>query len=297
MPIYIEYFDIKSGVDIEQARTFLAIAAHGSFLEAAGRLHVTQSTVSARIRALETELGAVLFVRNRSGAHLTAAGRRFVNHAQTLVTTLEQARHDVGLPDRFTGSLRIGGRIALWEGFLPRFVRWSRAAMPDVSVRADIGFEQDLMRRMVEGTLDIACMYTPTHAPHLEVEHLFDEQLVLVSTEPGSRWPGEDYIHVDWGPSFHARQREAFPDQPSPSRVVNIGWMAVQMMFEDGGSAYLPRRMAEPLWAAGRLHRVEEAPSFPHPAYMVFARSAVADHTREALRGLRELAAGEGGGA
>jgi len=63
-------------MDIDQARTFLAIAAHGSFLEAAKRLHVTQSTVSARIHNLESDLGAQLFVRNRSGASLTSAGRR-----------------------------------------------------------------------------------------------------------------------------------------------------------------------------------------------------------------------------
>ena len=48
-------------MDSEQARTFLAIAAHGSFLEASNRLHVTQSTVSARIQHLEADLGARLF--------------------------------------------------------------------------------------------------------------------------------------------------------------------------------------------------------------------------------------------
>ena len=58
-------------MDIDQARTFLAIAAHGSFLGAAKRLYVTQSTVSARVQTLETELKARLFVRNRSGATLT----------------------------------------------------------------------------------------------------------------------------------------------------------------------------------------------------------------------------------
>ena len=61
-------------MDIDQARTFLAIVAHGTFLEAARRLHVTQSTVSARVQNLESELGAQLFVRNRAGATLTAAG-------------------------------------------------------------------------------------------------------------------------------------------------------------------------------------------------------------------------------
>jgi DNA-binding transcriptional LysR family regulator len=182
-------------MDIDQARTFLAIAAHGSFLEAAKRLHVTQSTVSARVQNLESELGAKLFVRNRAGASLTFAGQRFLQHAKSLVLTAEQARHDVGLPSRYRATVRIGGRIALWEGFLPNWVGWMRKAAPDVSIRSEIGFEEDLMRRLLEGTLDIGVMYTPSHAPGLVVEHLFDETLVMVSTSPDTRWPGEDYVY------------------------------------------------------------------------------------------------------
>lgn len=87
-------------MDIDQARTFLAITANGSFLEAARQLHLTQSTVSARIRRLEDELGARLLVRNRAGASLTPAGRQFLDYAKRLVLTAEQARDEVGLPER-----------------------------------------------------------------------------------------------------------------------------------------------------------------------------------------------------
>jgi hypothetical protein len=52
----------------------------------------------------------------------------------------------------------IGGRIALWEGFLPRWVGWMRRSAPDVSIQSEIGFEEDLMRRLIEGTLDIGLM-------------------------------------------------------------------------------------------------------------------------------------------
>ena len=55
-------------VDIDRARTFLEIVHTGSFLKAAERLHVTQTTVSARVRMLEEELGRRLFIRNRNGA-------------------------------------------------------------------------------------------------------------------------------------------------------------------------------------------------------------------------------------
>lgn len=277
-------------MDIDQAKTFLAIAAHGSFLEAARRLHVTQSTVSARVQNLEADLGAKLFVRNRAGASLTPAGRRFLQHAKTLVLTVEQARHDVGLPSRYRASIRIGGRIALWEGFLPRWVGWMRSTAPDVSIHSEIGFEEDLMRRLVEGTLDIGLMYTPSHAPGLVVEHLFDETLVLVSSRQDLRWPGDDYIYVEWGPGFYAKHRESYPDLERPAQVVNIGWLGVQLILANGGACFLPIRMAQPLIDAGRLFQVSSGPEFVHPAYMVFPRQADSEALRQAVAGLRELA-------
>lgn len=277
-------------MDIDQARTFLAIAAHGSFLEAARRLHLTQSTVSARIQNLETDLGARLFTRNRAGASLTPAGRRFLQHAKTLVLTVEQARHDVGLPSRYRASLRVGGRIALWEGFVPTWAGWLRRTAPDVSLQGEIGFEEDLMRRLIEGTLDIGLMYTPSHAPGLVVEHLFDETLTLVSSRPDTRWPGADYVYVDWGPGFYAKHREHYPDLERPPQVVNIGWLAVQLMLANGGSCFLPLRMARPLLDTGRVHRVRDGPEFAQPAYMVFPRQADNEVLRLAVQGLRDLA-------
>lgn len=278
-------------MDIDQARTFLAIAAHGSFLEAANRLHVTQSTVSARVQNLETYLGARLFVRNRAGASLTPAGRRFLQHAKTLVLTVEQARHDVGLPSRYRASIRVGGRIALWEGFLPRWVGWMRQTASDVSIRSEIGFEEDLMRRLIEGTLDVGLMYTPSHAPGLVVEQLFDETLVLVSSNPDTLWPDENYIYVEWGPGFYAKHRESYPDLERPPQVANIGWLGVQLILTNGGCCFLPIRMAQPFIDSGQLFKVENGPEFRHPAYMVFAREADSEVLQLALHGMRELAA------
>jgi DNA-binding transcriptional LysR family regulator len=84
-------------MDTELARTFLTVVASGSFVTAAERIHVSQSTVSTRIQTLEEQLGCVLFVRNKAGTVLTAAGRQFQRHASTLVRTVEQAKHDVGI--------------------------------------------------------------------------------------------------------------------------------------------------------------------------------------------------------
>jgi DNA-binding transcriptional LysR family regulator len=198
-------------MDIDQARTFLAITANGSFLEAAKQLYLTQSTVSARIQRLEDELGTRLFVRNRAGTSLTPAGRRFFDYAKRLVLTADQAREDAGLPERYRASLRVGGRIALWEEFLPQWVGWMRRRANDVVIHSEIGFEEDLMRRLIEGSLDIGLMYTPSHSPGLIVEHLFDETLVLVSSRPDDKAPGEATSMSNGGRAFMRSMRRAIP--------------------------------------------------------------------------------------
>ena len=280
-------------MDIEQARTFLSIAANGSFLEAARQLHVTQSTVSARIQRLEEELDTRLFIRNRSGASLTQAGKRFMEYAKRLVLTAEQARHEIGLPSQYRATIRIGGRIALWEGFLPKWVGKMRHSEPDIAIRSEIGFEEDLMRHLIEGALDVGLMYSPTHSSELIVEPLFDETLVLVSTRPDDTGPGDDYIYIEWGPGFYNQHTQSYPGLERPVQIANIGWLGIQLVLENGGSCFLPARMASEFLEDGRLYRVPNSPEYIHPAYVVYPRNSDNPVLEKALGLLRDLASYE----
>jgi DNA-binding transcriptional LysR family regulator len=277
-------------MDTELARTFLMVAATGNFVAAASRLHVTQSTVSARVHTLEATLGARLFQRGRNGAELTPAGKRFLRHAKHLVRTVEQARHDVGLPQGFHDVLTLSGRIALWEGFLPHWVAWMREAAPDVSLRLEIGFEPDIMQGLIEGSVDIGVMYTPTSRPGLVVEPLFDETLLLVTSDLARGWPDDGYIHIDWGPEFHAQFSDHHPELPPPTLIANIGWLGVQQLLTYGGSGYFPQRLVQHYIEEGRLWRVPDRPQFKLPAWMVFPRDSASGALKYALDGLRTLA-------
>lgn len=289
-------------MDTELARTFLAVVANGNFISAAERLHVTQSTVSARIHALEQQLGCILFVRNKAGTTLTPAGRQFQKHAGTLVRTVEHARHDVGVPRGFRAAVTIGGRFGLWEDLLLKWLPVMRAAAPDISVRAEIGMEPELMQGLVEGRLDIGVMYTPQSRPGLQVELLFEERLILVATATGNSTgpdavrPGEPahgYVYIDWGPEFYARHSASFPDFIGPALTANIGWLGLQHILENGGSGYFPLRLARPYLADGRLTRFASAPEFSLPAYMIYAAEGRADFLDDALDAIRRVAAGE----
>ncbi len=280
-------------MDTELARTFLAVASSGNFVAAASRLHVTQSTVSARIQTLETTLGRRLFQRGRSGATLTPAGRRFLRHANNLVRTMEQARHDIGLPEGYHDVVALSARIALWEGFLPHWVAWMRAQAPDVSLRLEIGFEADIMQNLVEGAIDIGVIYTSSARPGLAADLLFEEDLILVTSDLARGWPDPGYIHIDWEAEFHEQFTEHFPHVPTPTLVANIGWLGVQQLLAFGGSGYFPRRLVQQHIAAGHLWRVPDSPRFRVPVWMVYPRRHDSDSLAQALGGLRALARDE----
>jgi DNA-binding transcriptional LysR family regulator len=281
-------------METELARTFLTVVAAGNFISAAERLHVTQSTVSARIRALEEQLACTLFVRNKAGAALTPAGRQFQKHAASLVRTVEQARQDVGIPTAYRAVLAVGGRIGLWENLLLRWLLLMQETAPDVSLRAEIGFEEDLMQRLIEGRIDIGVMYTPQSRPGLKVELLLEERLLWVSSSPTSEpRPGKGYVYVDWGPEFYAKHSVSFPEFAGPGLWVNIGWLGLQHILENGGSGYFPLRLTRTYLEDGRLHLVRDAPEFRHPAYVVYSTEGEGDLARTALAGMRQIAARE----
>jgi DNA-binding transcriptional LysR family regulator len=261
-------------MDTELARTFLSVVAAGNFVKAAERLFVTQSTVSARIQSLEQQLGCQLFVRNKAGTVLTTAGRQFQKHATTLMRVVAQARQDVGVPRGYRASLTVGGRIGIWEGLLLKALAELRSAVPDVALRAEIGFEDELMLGLVEGRIDVGVMYAPQSRPGLHVELLLNEELILVATDSadaGERADlGPGYVFIDWGPEFFAKHSAVFPEFTGPALSTNVGWLGLQHILEHGGAGYFPRRLIAASLAAGLLVALPGAPAFQLPAYLVY---------------------------
>jgi len=282
-------------MDIAQAKTFLSIVETGNFNKAAEQVHVTQSTVSMRIKTLEDALGQKLFVRNKSGATLTAAGSQFLKHAQAMVRIWEQARHEVSLPDKFTGVLSVGGQFTLWDNLLLNWIPWVRSALPELAIRAEVGHSEGLMHQLIEGLLDIGVMYTPQARPGIVIEELFTDQLILVSTSESTKGPGDEgYVLVDWGPEFNMSYIQAFPDIEQPAITVSHGPLGLQHILDNGGSGYFPLRLAAYYLDEGSLHQVPSTPVFSRPVFMVYPDDRAEDATfNTALQGLRYVASSD----
>ena len=274
-------------MDTELARTFLEIVSTGSFIRAAERLNVGQTTVSARIRTLEQLLGRPLFVRNKGGASLTPAGEQFLRYAPTFVQLWQRARQQVAVPAGHRAVLTVGSEVSLWHPLLVDWVRWMRRSLRDVALRVHVDVPQDLINQVASGLVDVAIMYAPQHRPGLKIDLLMEETLVLVTTDPAGRLMDEtDYVYVDWGPDFALHHGVDFPD-PAPGFFSNLGPLALTYVLSAGGSGYFRMRSVEPYIASGRLHMVPGAPQFSYPVYVVHSVNADSSVLDPAVAGLR----------
>jgi DNA-binding transcriptional LysR family regulator len=281
-------------MDIDLARTFLAVVETGSFVEAARRVYVTQSTVSMRIKSLENRLGKTLFERSKAGATLTLAGVQFQKHALAMVRIWEQARLEISLPEGYRAALTVGGQYSLWDGFLLRWLAQIRARAPNIAIRTHVAYSTMLMQRLVEGTLDIGVMYTPESRPGLEVEMLFEDELVLVSSERRSAHTlGRNYIFIDWGPEFQADHSLNFPDLSTPGLQMELGSLGLRYLLDNKGTGYFPKRLIRPYVESGALRLVSQAPVFHYPAYVVFATGGDQELLSQVLDTLRRTARSE----
>lgn len=283
-------------MDVDLARTFLAVVDTGSFVAAAARVHVTQSTVSMRVRTLENRLGKVLFERSKSGAALTPAGEQFMKHAQAMVRVWEHARLEIALPEGFDIALRLGGQFSLWDQYLLECVASIRSALPNIAVRAQMGFSDTLMQGLIDGVHDFCVLYTPQVRPGFEVEMLFEDELVLVTSDVSAvgHWKN-NYVFIDWGPEFRADHSLNFPELNAPGTFLELGSLSVQYLLQQNASGYVPRRTIAPLVESNDLKLVPRAPVFSYPAYVAYPSDAESDLTGSVLDILHSVAEKQGG--
>ena len=282
-------------MDIATARTFLEVVKTGSFVAAAANLNLTQTAVSARIRVLEEQLDRPLFIRNKAGARLTAAGQQFHRFATTLVQVWADAQRAVALPPGRDQAVTIGAELSLWSPLLRHWLLWMRKESPSVAIGTRIDSAERLIEQVQEGSLDVAIVYGSPRRPGLITELLFEERLVLVRTTPlANVLEPADMVEVYWGDDFAASYRAAFPDGPKPVVSISYGPLALEYILAVGGSGYFREGFVRPYLDEGRLAHVPDTPEFSYSASFVHStrvEDGLMDRIRTGLRVAASLSA------
>jgi DNA-binding transcriptional LysR family regulator len=272
-------------MDTDLARTFLSIVRDGSFIAAAKRLHLTQTAVTARIHNLEDQLGCRLFIRNRAGARLTPDGERFVAYASQLVDTWEAARKELVRMEGYEEVLTLGGEMSVCSPLMLKWATRLKRCMPAHAVRIEVADGNVLQEKLGHGLVNAAIVYRPEYWPNVQVEHLMDEKLIQVA----SKACPEPYIWVDWGADFREQHDIALPGKSKSALSFNLGPLALQYLLQSGGTGYFRARVAQSYLDAGVLERVESAPEFSYPIYLVYSREKTSPALQQAFDALRQV--------
>lgn len=194
----------------------LAVAEHLNFHHAARTLGVSQSSVSARIRALEVELGILLFERNTRGVRLTEAGRLFVEQVAAGIDQLDHAVKIAGMTAAGEcGRLRIGVHGLIAGSFLDKMLADFRKRHPCIAVEMTEATARDAVMQVRGRNIDVAFVVGAFELPDCHSRPICTEPLMValpadhrLADQSGVTWDdlaSEQFLvrHGGTGPQVH----------------------------------------------------------------------------------------------
>ena len=174
---------IISRLRLKQLRLLIALADHGSLINAANHVHMTQPGATKALKEIESVIGSVLFARSNRGIEPNALGRCVVRYARLILSDLSHLRDELlGILQGHGGRLAVGtimGAVPLITDALSRLLQ----KQPTVSVQIVENTSTQLLELLDQGRLDLAiCRISVSEHPDLySAVEVRGETLAVVS--------------------------------------------------------------------------------------------------------------------
>jgi DNA-binding transcriptional LysR family regulator len=176
-------------MELYQLRTLVTVADSRSVTRAAERLFTTPSSVSAHIKALETELDVVLFDRTSRGMSLTPTGERLRQRAEQVLRAAEALAEEAAtLREHLHGEVRVGLNAAPSLLRVRDLIAAVREAQPGLRFRLMASTTGHIVKQLGSRALDAGFVFGPVPSDELAAVSLGEVQLVVAT--PGA-WASE----------------------------------------------------------------------------------------------------------
>ena len=169
-------------MELDQLRHFLKVAEHSNFTRAAEDIALSQPALSRSVGRLEEELGQPLFERQTRSVSLTDAGHHFLERARQILLLVDDTKslfHDDGK----TGRIRVASIPTIAPYFLPERLKRFHRDFPGANVIVHEDTTENLLKKLNDGLVDVMIAALPIEAKYLQIEKLFDEELLLVAAK------------------------------------------------------------------------------------------------------------------
>ena len=182
-------------MELAQLEAFVEATEHGSFRRAAKALYLSQPSLSARVRALEQEIGAPLFHRMGRGVRLTEMGKLLLPYAERAVGAAKEGQ-EVLASARFAvgGVLTIASARAIGTYTLPSILERFKEGHPNIKTHIKVGRSRDVLQMVSEEEVHVGLARFLSH-PDIISAHLYDEEIVLV-THPSHRFAAIGAVNI-----------------------------------------------------------------------------------------------------
>jgi DNA-binding transcriptional LysR family regulator len=169
-------------MELAQIRMFKTVANLGSVVQASAALLCVPSNITARIKALESELKVSLFYREGRGLKITSSGEVFLAYAEKILALTEEAKRAVDPSSEPSGTLRIGAIESSATSRLPPLLTKFHAQLPNVELQFKTGTWPQLLEDIHQHRLDGAVIAVDINRPFLNSATFLLEDLVLISS-------------------------------------------------------------------------------------------------------------------
>jgi DNA-binding transcriptional LysR family regulator len=171
-------------LELRHLFTFIAVVEAGGFTRAAGALGYAQSSVTAQIQALETELETPLFDRLGKRIVLTPAGQRFLPYAQEITKLHALAKESIRSNAEISGTITIGAPESLTAFRLPAIIREFKSRYTEANIILKPGQCWEMSERLRTGELDLAFkLEMESEEKDLQKETLVVEKMALIAPQ------------------------------------------------------------------------------------------------------------------
>lgn len=178
-------------------QVFYTVAKQLSFTKAAECLCMTQPAVTFQIKQLEAQLNISLFERSPSKITLTTAGELAMRYAENILNlTTEMESRLAEMSEATSGTLTIGASTTIADYMLPQMLGLFKARFPQVQLRLSVANSQSIENRVIDHSLDVGLVESPSHHLSLVTQVLFQDDLVVICAV-NHAWAGLASIHPE----------------------------------------------------------------------------------------------------
>jgi DNA-binding transcriptional LysR family regulator len=290
-------------MNLKHLETFVQIVERGSFAAAADALHTTQSTVSARVKDLEQDLGVDLFDRTAHRAQLTAKGRELFAMARQVMDSLAQLRERIGDRSSLTGTLRLGVVGVVAGTWLPALVREMRARHPALLLEVDVALTRSLIQKLRGAHLDAAIVAGLVEEDQVQCESVGVERfawmagpsLAIGRARLGPRDIAAHPVIAFARDSFHHAAAKAWLKAGgvafAPSITCNSMEVIARLVAQGQGVGLLPSNYYGAEVSFGRLEVLQVEPAMPPVEFAMLSSArgsnALVSAVRDAVKTVR----------